>query len=364
MNDEYKIDNHKLMYHPERVHQWYKGFQDWETAKKIYPIYIEVSPIGICNHRCTFCAVDYIGYQNRRLDPNILKQRLSEMHELGVKSFMFAGEGEPTLYKELPEIIEHCGLQNIDTSLTTNMVPFTAKSTLIYIKYCKWIKVSINAGNAETYSKIHNTSEKDFHKVIENLRLSVSLKQKMGSACTIGTQMVLLPDNIHTALDLAQTVKDIGVDYLVIKPYSQHHYSKTKKYQGIDYQQYLHLEKELQKFNTSAFTTIFRLNTMNKLIHNPPRYTKCNATPFFWAYIMANGDVYGCSAYLEQENFCYGNLNDTAFSDIWEGKKREENYHFIQKELDIKNCRTNCRMDEVNRYLWDLQNPHPHVNFI
>jgi len=23
-----------------------------------------------------------------------------------------------------------------------------------------------------------------------------------------------------------------------------------------------------------------------------------------------------------------------------------------------------CRMDEINRYLWELKHPHPHVNFV
>src|SRR3989339_1469543 len=105
MSDKFKIDSHKLIFHPERVAQWKNGYQDWETAKKIYPIYLEISPIGICNHRCCFCAKDYIGYQNRRIPPEILKARLTGMATLGVKSVMFAGEGESTLYKELPEML-------------------------------------------------------------------------------------------------------------------------------------------------------------------------------------------------------------------------------------------------------------------
>ncbi len=364
MTDEHRIDGHKLMFHPERVSQWQNGRQDWKEAKSIYPIYVEISPMGACNHRCTFCAVDYIGYQNRSLDADTLKNCLTDMAQLGVKSVMFAGEGEPALYKPLPEVLDLCSRVGIDASMTTNLVPFTKNNVDSFLKNCKWIKASINAGTRETYSQIHQCDPADFDRVLKNVELAVETREKKGYSCTLGAQMVLLPENTDEAYVLAEKLKSLGADYLVIKPYSQHNSSTTRQYENIDYEQKLTLEDDLVKLNGDGFNVVYRKLTIQRAIAQEHDFKVCHSTPFFWAYIMASGDVYGCSAYLEDERFCYGNLSEKKFQKIWEGEKRRKNFHFIKDDLNIEDCRMNCRMWSANQYLWELDHPGPHNNFV
>jgi len=364
MSNSYRIDQHKLMFHPQRVAEWQQGHDDWEKAKKIYPIYMEISPVGHCNHRCVFCAKDYLGYQKREIPFDRLKNAVSEMAKNGVKSLNFAGEGEPLLYKNLPEIIEHCENVGIDSSLTTNFSITDEKSLEIYVKYCKWIKVSLNAGSAEVYAQIHRTKEDDFNRVLENLKKSVEIRNHLGKGSTLGAQMLLLPENFQTAAPLAKKLQEIGIDYLVIKPYSQHLSSITTEYKDISYSDFMYLEKELEKYNTKTFNVIFRANTMKKLENTLERYEKCGAVPFFWGYIMSDGSVFGCSNHITNPDFCYGNINENSFSEIWESDRRKANFEYIQNTMNSQNCRLNCRMDEINRYLNELENPSPHVNFI
>lgn len=367
MSDRYAIDSHKLIYHPQRVAQYLEAGDEWEKAKSVYPLYVEISPVGACNHRCTFCAVDYIGYKPTRLSVEVAERALAEMGQQGVKSVMFAGEGEPMLHKEIDRMVVAAAKAGIDTAMTTNASVLSDAFVERALPLMSWIKVSLNAGTAETYARIHRTKEEDFHKVIANLKRLVEERRNKGYSCVLGAQILLLPENAAEVEGLARICRDeIGLDYLVVKPYSQHAYSITTQYQDIDYREFIELGARLQALNTDKFSVVFRENTMKKHdAGDEARYQRCLATPFFWAYVMSTGALYGCSAYLMDSRFEYGNLNEASFKDIWEGERRRENLVYVRNQLDIHECRLNCRMDEVNRYLDRLTGGKvPHVNFI
>lgn len=354
--DKYRIDSHKLIYHVSRV-------GDWLNGNNVYPIYIEISPSGACNHRCTYCALDFMEYQPRFLNKNLLMDRLSEMASLGLKSVMYAGEGEPLLHSEIGDIINHTKMVGIDVAITTNGVLLKKDMIESSLGNITWIKVSINGATKDTYAQIHKTNPDNFNKVIKNMSYAASIKKERRYRCTLGMQLMLLPENWHEAVLLAQLAKDIGMDYLVIKPYSQHPLSMTDKYKDIKYSDYLHLADKLSSFNDGIFNVIFRINMMKKWDEGKRNYQHCLALPF-WSYIDAGGNVWGCSVYLTDERFRYGNIYENTFKEIWEGKKRGESVKWVEEELDINQCRINCRMDEVNRYLWELKHLPEHVNFI
>ena len=354
--DKYRIDSHKLIYHVSRVNDWLKG-------NCIYPIYAEISPAGTCNHRCIYCALDFMEYQTRFLDSRVLKERLSEMASCGLKSIMYAGEGEPLLHKEIVDIINHTKQTGIDVAITTNGVLFREDIIESTLENITWIKVSINGGTKETYAKIHKTNPESFERVISNMSYAAKIKRERGYKCTLGMQLILLPENSEEIKLLAQRAKDIGMDYLVIKPYSQHPSSRTNKYKEIKYSDYFYLSDELNSFKDDKFSVIFRMNTMEKWDEKKRTYRHCLALPF-WSYIDAGGTVWGCSIYLNDENFSYGNIYKNSFREIWEGEKRINSVRWAEEELDTSRCRVNCRMDEVNRYLWELKHLPEHVNFI
>lgn len=353
--DDYVIDSHKLMYHPLQICRWSKGVD-------IYPIYVEIAPCGGCNHRCIFCALDYLEYKPVFLEKNTLKRFLKDISVRGAKSIMFAGEGEPLLHKDIAELAAYAKNSGLDAAITTNGVLLSKELSDKIIKHLSWLRISLNAGTDRTYSLIHRTNAEDFDRVIGNIREAVRLKKKKGYHCTIGVQFLLLGENYKEVSILAKTLQKIGSGYLIIKPYSQHPLSVNRLKDAFNYKQFLFLEEELKKYAKGGFRIIFRKNTMLKIDEQKP-YKKCFGLPF-WAYLSSKGDLYACSAFLGDERFCYGNIYKESFRNIWKGNKRKKIMQMMKDGWDIKNCREVCRLDEINRYLWNLKNPPAHVNFI
>jgi len=354
--DKYKIDSHKLNYHIDRLN-------DWVNNAVVYPIYLEVTPTSLCNHRCSFCAIDFLEYKKNFLNTDIFLDFLTEISESGIKSIMYAGEGEPLIHKQIDQIILSTKQHGIDVALTTNGVFLSRSLSEKIINSVNWIKVSINAGTDKTYAQIHRTKKQDFEIVINNLRNATKIRESNHSSCVLGMQMILLPENQNEAITLARIAKDIGVDYVVFKPYSQHYFSKTTQYENINYEHYYEMAEDLEKLNDSNFNVIFRLNTMKRWDKQSKDYDRCLALPF-WSYIDAKGNVWGCSAFLGNEKFRFGNIYKNSFKEIWEGEKRKELLQWVENDLNIEKCRVNCRMNNVNYFLWDLKHPPEHVNFI
>lgn len=353
--DQYRIDSHKLIYHVDRVN-------DWNNDKIISPIYVEIAPSGGCNHRCIFCALDYMGYKPKFLDTDVLKTTITDAGKFGVKSIMFAGEGEPLLHKDIKEIINHTKSSGIDVSITTNGVFLTEEVVENCLKNLSWVRISLNAGSSKNYEKVHRCRKGDFERVISNLEKAARFKKAHNIGCTIGAQMLLIPENTHEVIKLAKILKKIKLDYFTVKPFSKHPMSYCDIDKDFDYTKLLPIEKKLQEIADKDFKVIFRSHTMRKLKEDRG-YKHCLGLAF-WAYIDAEGNAYACSAYLGDKRFLYGNIFKTKFPVIMKSKRRREILAMAAKKLDTEHCREVCRLDEINRYLWELKNPSPHVNFI
>ena len=90
------IESAKVVYHTA----WLRRLR--KDPFSLPPIYLEISPVGQCNHRCTICPTEVFGYVKRQLNTDILISRIEEMRVmreedpdgLGVKSIQYARESQ------------------------------------------------------------------------------------------------------------------------------------------------------------------------------------------------------------------------------------------------------------------------------
>lgn len=353
MAENIRMDSHKLLYHPERVASWLRG-------DLIYPIEMEVGLSGACNHRCIFCAVDYMEYKPNMLKANILIPNLELMGKKGLKSIIYAGEGEPLVNPDAPEIFNRTKENGIDAAMSTNGVLFTKEKSKMCLKSLSWVRVSIAGATDATYEKIHQCRKGDLQKVLENLEDAVAVRRDQNLKTTLGAQLLLLPENKDEVVRLAKIIRDLGFDYFTVKPFSQHPSSKAKL--SVDYSEAEEIGHEVKQYETENFKIYFRSKSIENL-NMEKQYTSCEGVHFM-AYMDAEGDLFPCIVFMGKEEFVYGNIYANSFSEIWESERASKIRAMFDEKFIHVHCRKTCRLDEINKYLHELKCPGSHVNFI
>jgi len=294
------MDSHKLIYHPEVVARWQRG-------ENIYPIELEIGFTNACNHRCIFCAVDYTGYTAVKLDKDILLNNLRDLAGRGLKSVIYAEEGEPLLHKDAPEIINETKSYGIDAAISTNGVLLMPDISRTCLKSLTWIRFSMSGIREETYRKIHRCREGDLQKVLANLEEAVRVKKGQKLSVTLGVQLLLLPDNKDEFLEMGKELRKIGVDYFTVKPFSQH--PQSQHIIQVDYSEMMQLEKDIKELETDAFKIYFRAHSMEKL-RCERGYKQCLALPFM-VYVDAKGNLWPCIVFMGKVSwYCHARLLD------------------------------------------------------
>lgn len=353
---KYIFDGHKLSYHPGRVNQFL-------TEGDCFPLYMEISPIGACNSRCIFCAYDFIGYPDRRLDKRKFFEFVDEISKCGLKSILYAGEGEPLLHPDIAEFIIHSSKSGIDAGVYTNGQLLKEELAGQILPSLTFIRFSFNGGTKENYEKIHRVRPEIFDVVIKNIETAVKLKGKNKLNLDIGAQFVLLPENISSLINAVKILKDLGVDYLAVKPFVQQ--SDLQSYQIKEQFSVPNINDillEAEGYSEESFKVVARIESFAE--YGNRDYENCYGTSFI-SVMNSAGEIASCLPYWDNKEFVFGNIYENSFRDIWSGDKRKAVKNYLENKLSVKICPPNCRPNAINGFLSELKKPSvSHVNFI
>ena len=92
-------------------------------------------------------------------------------------------------------------------------------------------------------------------------------------------------------------------------------------------------------------------------------YRKCLSLPFM-AVMDADGGVYACGGYWQDERFRYGDLHKESFKEVWDSQKRKDIMKYAESDVNLEKCYNCCRNHTINNFLWQLSQTPMHVNFI
>lgn len=350
------MDSHKLHLHPEHIGKWLNG-------ENVAPLLLSVSPSSGCNHKCIFCCVRHLQHKKIFLPVSEFVKKLDQYADYGTLAVNFGGEGEPFLNVNMPELVTETKKKGIDVSITTNGVLFSPEKANAILPLTSWIKFSCAAGSQETYTKIHKAASNDFKTLIKNLEELVNTKSKMGYSCTLGVQFILLPENHHEVVNFAKILRDVGVDYFVIKPYMEQIMDENPLYRNLNYGDLTYLEEKLLSEKTDTFNVIFRKNTFLNQSDKVKPFQHCYATPFMWA-IRPEGSIYTCCINNGDPSLYAGNFFENSLEEILNSRRYQDVVQFAANDMNIDKCYRMCRLHDGNIYLSRLRNPLAHDKFI
>jgi len=361
--ERFRFDGHKMMHHLDRVAAWQKG-------ERFAPIHIDMGLTKFCDTACIYCyAVVQNMTKGAMIGREALLRYVEDCGKLGVRSLGFIGDGEPTLNPAVYDATVLAKKVGVDTAMATNGISLDMDRAHDLLANMTWIRFNLSAGTPEGFRRVHQSTEPNFHMLMDKIKELVRIKKEYNYQCTLGLQMVLIPECYEEVIPEAKLGAELGVDYFVIKQCSDSEYKEI----GIDYKSYLTVGDILREAESYSSDTYSVQAKWNKILvagesdlykDGYRKYDVCHGTPFL-LQISGNGKIYPCGPFFNKERFYIGDLHTDSFYDLVMGDHYWSVHKDVVESVDVhKDCAIGCRQDYVNKFLWDLNNSPEHVNFI
>lgn len=353
MKDKWGLDSNKLLWHMDRVHKHFV------QGKRIVPILIDAGITKICNVKCEFCYGIFQKMTGEMIPERALVRLFRDAPKIGVKAIAIVGDGEPTLNPALWEAVEEGHAGGLDMAIATNGVKVPHIGELL--RKMVWFRFNLSAIE-EGYEVVHG--RKYWDKVRDNILEAVRIKRAERLPVTIGLQMVLTRNALKYVIREAQFAIDAGVDYFVIKQFSDPGCDKmlgmtpteqnSPEVQGI-------LTKAMA-MSTKHTQIIAKTKAMEYGIKRP--YDHCLDVPLLFQ-ISGDGKCYPCGYLFGDERYCYGDLKVQSLGEILNSERYWSIVKTMQTKFDVqKDCSGCCRHDSSNLFVHNFVNKPEHLNFI
>lgn len=340
-----------------------QALEDIRMGKRAAPIYVRIKPTNYCNHKCYYCSYadsalglrDSVGRQDQ-ISWEKMQEIIADLSAMGVKAVTFSGGGEPLVYPYIVEAMQMLLDAGIDLSVITNGQLLNGRRAEV-LSAAKWVRVSFDSADAQTYAKTRQISPEAFDEVCDNIRCFSKIKN---SRCELGVNFVINHENAGQAYKMAEVVKGLGVNHIkytarVTKDLFAYH--EPFKAEAV---RQIHCAKD--KLEGDGFRIINKYESdFDSALVFCRSYERCYVNRIF-TVIAADSRVYFCHDKAYVSEGAVGDLKGCSFRELWFSEQTVKRYEDFNAK---KECRHHCVYDDRNELLnvfYSLDENH--INFI
>ena len=362
-----QLDGTKIAWYRDRVEAWRRG-------EKIAPITMDIAWTRKCNAACNFCYAQLQSSDGGVITKRIALDFLEDAAEIGVKGVSLISDGESTVVPWFDETVEYGGRLGLQIGMSSNGVRLTPPVLERILPHLTYLRFNFSGGDRKRYAEIMGLQQRDYDRVVANIKAAMAIKRRDKLPVNINMQMVLMPQDADQILPLAALARDdIRPDYLIFK----HTADSRDRELGVDYRQYDKLFpvfQEAESYSDEGFRVAVKWSRLQD--EGRRDYQRCYGPPFI-LQMSGNGLIAPCGQLFNERyrKFHIGNITEQRFRDIYQSDRYWEVLRYLASdEFDAqRSCGPNCLQTNTNSWLDKFMQgkvdfvsspPPPHMGFL
>lgn len=315
----------KLAAHPT----WVDGYL---ATGSQYPITLEIDPTNECPLDCDYCVWHTLRHSAAAkafIPAEDLLRLVREAADIGVKSIIWTGGGEPLRNAGTVAAIRLAHELGIKNGMFSTVVPMTPRVADVLVECLTWIRIHVDGATPESYGRYHKVPGKVLSKVQENIAYFTERKRVTGSAVSAGIGTVAVMENIHEIPELARMAKSLGLDFFQYKhDLTLMQDPKHLRWWTTDAVPMMHaLTAELEN-------AAFALQFSEGVDYTDPDLSPTCHVHNLNTAITATGHVAFCKSLRDRTSLALGSIYEHSLRDIFNGERHRR----LNARINPMNC--------------------------
>ncbi len=330
--------------------------EDIGAGKRVAPIYVRIKPTNYCSYADSELGLrDSVGRQDQ-IPWGKMQEIIADFSAMGVRAVTFSGGGEPLVYPYIAEAMQKVLDAGIDLSVITNGQLLDGERAEV-LAGAKWVRVSFDAADAQSYAEIRQIPFEGFDEVCGNIRHFAAIKKP---GCELGVNFVINHKNAGQVYQMAELVKGLGANHIkytarVTKDLFAYH--EPFREEAVK-----QIHSAIDSLEGDGFQVINKYESdFDSALVFQRCYEKCYVNRIF-TVIAADSKVYFCHDKAYVSDGVVGDLKGQSFRELWFSEGVRERYDAFNAQRE---CRHHCVYDDRNELLnmyFGLDKNH--INFI